>query len=290
MQILMNISDLKVYRTLLAEKRERVGLVPTMGALHEGHLSLVRRAQSLTDRVIVSIFVNPTQFGPNEDFSKYPRVIENDLAMLEACGADAVFLPSSEEIYPAGYRTYVEVEELGKRLCGQSRPTHFRGVATVVLKLLNLTEPGMAFFGQKDAQQFILLKKMAQDLCLKVKIVVCPIVREQDGLAMSSRNRYLNPVERQAALVLIRSLEWAQKRIAAGETRPDVLLEGIRKQISGEPLARLDYAELVNTTDLSPVSALGKEETLLALAIYIGTTRLIDNCFIPPTALREVAK
>lgn len=290
MQILKSISELKAYRTLLKAKNEKVGLAPTMGALHEGHLSLVRRAQSMADRVIVSIFVNPTQFGPNEDFNKYPRVIESDLALLEACGVDAVFLPSSSEIYPPGYLTYVEVEDLGKRLCGKSRPTHFRGVATVVLKLFNLVDPDLAFFGQKDAQQSILLRKMAQDLCLRVEIVVCPIVRERDGLAMSSRNRYLNPAERQAALVLGRSLQWAQARIAAGETSAAALLNGIKEQISNEPLARLDYAELVNTSSLSPISVLGKEEVLLALAIYVGATRLIDNCIIPATAEAEAAK
>jgi pantoate--beta-alanine ligase len=282
---------MKVFRTIHEFKRVRsqwraegktVGLVPTMGALHEGHLSLVRQAKGQTDLVAVSIFVNPAQFGPHEDFQKYPRRFQQDLELLAREKVDAVFAPDAAELYPAGFKTYVMSEELGEKLCGLSRPGHFRGVATIVMKLFGIVQPNIAFFGQKDAQQLLLIRQMVKDLNLDLQIVGCPIVREPDGLAMSSRNRYLTPEERQASLVLHRCLEWAKREVDQGKNSTDGVLEGIRKMVSAEPLARLDYAELVDPDDLSPRANISGHETLLALAVYIGKTRLIDNCLIPP--------
>jgi len=255
---------------------KRIGLVPTMGYLHEGHLSLVRRSKSRSDVTVVSIFVNPAQFGPREDLQKYPRDLERDAALLEKEGVDAVFCPTVGEMYPAGYKTYVQVTELEGRLCGKSRPGHFRGVATVVLKLFNIVEPALAFFGWKDAQQVIVLKRMAADLDLGVEIAACPLVREPDGLAMSSRNAYLSPEERKAAPVLFRSLAAAEKLVAAGERDAAKVVAGIRSAIEAEPLARVDYVEAVSLETLEPVAELAGE-VLVALAVFVGTTRLIDN-------------
>jgi pantoate--beta-alanine ligase len=232
-----------------------------------------------TDRLVVSIFVNPTQFGPHEDLQRYPRPLEQDLSLLEERGVDAVLLPSVSEIYPDGYRTFVTVDDLSSRLCGASRPGHFRGVATVVLKLFNIVRPHRAVFGQKDAQQTIILRRMVHDLNLDVELIVQPIVREPDGLALSSRNQYLNPEERKAATVLFRSVEFARQASLRGQHRADGLLRGVRDLIESEPLARLDYAELVSTDDLSPLDEL-KNDALLALAVFIGKTRLIDNTFL----------
>ncbi len=253
-----------------------IGLVPTMGYLHEGHLSLVRESKSRADVTVVSIFVNPTQFGPREDLRKYPRDLERDAALLEKEGADAVFCPTVEEMYPAGYKTYVEVVDFEDRLCGKSRPGHFRGVATVVLKLFNIVEPRLAFFGWKDAQQVIVLKKMAADLDLGVEIAACALVREPDGLAMSSRNTYLSPEERKAALVLSRSLAAAEKTVAAGERDAAKVVAGIRSAITAEPLARIDYAEAVSLETLEPVAEI-RGDVLVAAAAFFGSTRLIDN-------------
>jgi pantoate--beta-alanine ligase len=256
-----------------------IGLVPTMGFLHEGHLSLVRAARKKADVTVVSIFVNPTQFGPKEDFKTYPRDLNRDSAMLEKEGADYVFHPEAGEIYPDGYKTYVEVRDLQEKLCGRSRPEHFRGVCTVVLKLFQIVGPDIAFFGQKDAQQAIILRKMVQDLNLDVRVEVMPIVREADGLAMSSRNTYLSPEERAAALVLARTLEAAKRQIDHGERRAGVILDGMRAMIGQEPLARIDYVEAVDMEDLDPVKEIVKG-TLIALAVFIGPTRLIDNIII----------
>jgi len=265
----------RLTRAWRAEKR-RLGFVPTMGYLHEGHLSLVRESKRRTDVTIVSIFVNPTQFGPNEDFKKYPRDLAKDSAYLEGAGVDALFYPDASEIYPPGYRTYVEVKGLEDRLCGRSRPGHFRGVATVVLKLFDIVAPDQAFFGAKDAQQVLIIKRMAGDLNLDVEVVTCPLVREPDGLALSSRNAYLGPDERKAALVLSASLRWADKAAGAGERDAVRLISGIRSILGAEPLARVDYVEAVDPETLEPVADL-HDGVLVALAVFIGSTRLIDN-------------
>lgn len=253
-----------------------VGFVPTMGSLHEGHLSLVGESKKRAAATAVSIFVNPAQFGPKEDYKKYPRDFARDSALLEKEGVDAVFFPTADEMYPRGYKTYITVQDLEDRLCGKSRPGHFRGVATVVLKLFNIVEPDLAFFGWKDAQQVIILRRMAADLNLGIEIVACPLVRETDGLAMSSRNAYLSRDEREAALVLSRSLAEAEKLIGAGERDAGRLIGAIRKMIETARLARLDYVEITDMTELRPLSKL-EGEVLVALAVYVGTTRLIDN-------------
>jgi pantoate--beta-alanine ligase len=256
--------------------RKRLGLVPTMGALHEGHLSLVRAAKAQCDVVAVSIFVNPTQFGPTEDLAKYPRQFERDCELLEKEGVDLLFAPSVEEIYPRGSVTWVVVEGLSDKLDGQSRPGHFRGVTTVVAKLFNIIEPDAAFFGQKDAAQLAVIRRMVWDLTFPVEIVACPIVREADGLAMSSRNAYLNREERGRAIVLHRSLEEAEKRFRAGERNSNRLISAARELISSEPNVRLDYLEMVDPESLEPVEIISGK-VLLAVAAYVGTTRLIDN-------------
>jgi len=278
MQIVESIRAFKQLRSSWEDQDLSVSLVPTMGALHAGHLSLLVPARD-TDRLVVSIFVNPTQFGPHEDLQRYPRPLEKDLSLLKERGVDAVFLPAVSEIYPEGYRTFVTVDELSSRLCGASRPGHFRGVATVVLKLFNIVRPHRAVFGQKDAQQTVILRRMVHDLNLDVELIVQPIVRESDGLALSSRNQYLNPEERKAATVLFRSLEFAKQASLRGQSRAAVLLRGVRDLIESEPLARLDYAELVSADDLSPLEEV-TNHALLALAVFIGKTRLIDNTFL----------
>jgi pantoate--beta-alanine ligase len=254
-----------------------LGLVPTMGALHEGHLSLVRAARAKSDVVAVSIFVNPTQFGPNEDFTRYPRNLESDCALLEREGVDVVFAPSAEEMYPKAAATWVNVERLSDRLCGKSRPGHFRGVATVVAKLFNIVEPDLAFFGQKVA----VINRMVRDLNMPVQIEVCPIVRETDGLALSSRNAYLNPDERKMALVLHASLQRAQKVFSDGERDASKISSEAKKAFVWQPGARLDYLEIVNPDDLEPVPTINKR-SLVAVAAFIGSTRLIDNILLEP--------
>ena len=278
MQIVKPVADFKNLRSAWDEQRLTVSLVPTMGALHAGHLSLLSPARE-ADRLVVSIFVNPTQFGPHEDLHRYPRPLEQDLSLLESRGVDAVFLPSASEIYPEGYRSFVTVDELSCRLCGVSRPGHFRGVATVVLKLFNIVRPHRAVFGQKDAQQTVILRRMVRDLDLDIELVVQPIVREADGLALSSRNQYLDPEQRRTARVLFRSLEFARQASLKGENRTGVLLCEVRKIIESEPLARLDYAEIVSPDDLSPLGEV-TTNALLMLAVFIGNTRLIDNVFL----------
>ncbi len=258
-----------------------LGLVPTMGALHAGHVALVERAKRECTNVIASIFVNPKQFGPKEDFAKYPRTLEADAEKLSAAGVDALFLPDAAEIYPGGFRTYVNVEGLSERLEGRSRPGHFRGVATVVLKLLEIVQPHFAYFGRKDAQQVRIISQMARDLNLDTEIVVCPIVREADGLALSSRNAYLGGEERRAATVLHRALEAARAEIAAG-TRDSLRLQGaLRKVLEAEPLAAVDYAEVVDADTFEPVTRVARPCYAL-LAAFLGKTRLIDNLYIEP--------
>lgn len=279
MKIIKTIPEMKAAAGEHKSAGRTIGLVPTMGFLHEGHLSLVRAARKKADVTVVSIFVNPTQFGPKEDLKTYPRDLNRDSVMLEKEGVDYVFHPEAGEMYPQGYKTYVEVPDLQDKLCGRSRPEHFRGVCTVVLKLFQIVEPDFAFFGQKDAQQAIILRKMAQDLNLDVQVEVMPIVREADGLAMSSRNTYLSPEERAAALVLFKSLEAAKSQIDRGERRAGVILDGMKAMIEQEPLARIDYVEAVDMEDLEPVKEIVKG-TLIALAVFIGPTRLIDNMIV----------
>ena len=265
-----------------ARRTERLlGLVPTMGALHEGHLSLVREAQRQCSPVAVSIFVNPKQFGPTEDFQKYPRSFDADCSALENLRVDYVFVPPAEEIYPAGFRTAVNVEGLSERLEGRSRPGHFRGVTTVVLKLLEIVQPRFAFFGRKDAQQARIIRQMARDLDLGAEIVVCPIVREADGLAMSSRNAYLSPDDRRAATVLSQSLKRARREIEGGETDVVRLTAAVRSVIEKEPGVALDYAEIMDADTLEPAMTLRKPCYIL-LAAKVGGTRLIDNALIEP--------
>jgi pantoate--beta-alanine ligase len=256
-----------------------IGLVPTMGALHAGHASLIRAAKASTGHVAVSIFVNPTQFGPNEDYARYPRTFEADCALAQAEGTDVIFAPPVEEIYPTGAATFVEVEGLSNRLDGASRPGHFRGVATVVAKLLIATEADRAFFGQKDAAQVAVLRRMAADLRLPAEIVVCPIVREPDGLALSSRNRYLSPAERTQALVLSRAVRHAEALAAQDERRASKLLEAACQTFATEPEVRIDYIAAVDWATLEPVE-IAAPGTLFAVAAWIGQTRLIDNAIL----------
>jgi len=266
---------------------QRLGFVPTMGALHEGHLSLVRAARASCDVVAASIFVNPTQFGPSEDLAKYPRSFERDCALLEREGAALLFAPSVEEMYPkgAGAGTWVTVEELSGKLDGRSRPGHFRGVTTIVAKLFHIVEPDAAFFGQKDAAQVAIIRRMVRDLNLPVEIVVCPIVREPDGLAMSSRNAYLDAQQRKQALALHRSLQRIQQLAETGERSAAKLAEAGRAEFSGEGSVRLDYFEIVNPDTLDPVEDISGG-ALAAVAAFVGPTRLIDNILLGKTALR----
>jgi pantoate--beta-alanine ligase len=258
-----------------------VGLVPTMGALHAGHVALIERARRECSPVIASIFVNPKQFGPNEDFSKYPRALDSDRKMLEQAGVDSLFAPEPLEIYPNGFSTYVHVHGLSERLEGRSRPGHFRGVTTVVMKLLQIVQPNFAYFGRKDAQQARIITQMAGDLNLDAEIVVCPIVREPDGLALSSRNAYLSAEERKAATVLHRALDAARSDLAAG-VRDALQLQGVlHRTLSVESQARVDYAEIVDAESFEPVARVSKPAYVL-LAVFIGKTRLIDNLYIEP--------
>jgi len=281
MEIVNKIDELFVTRDGIRSRGGRLGLVPTMGALHEGHLSLIRAAKAKSDVVASSIFVNPTQFGPNEDFSRYPRDLEKDLALLERDGVDLVFVPSVEEMYPQQSVTWVAVEGLSDRLCGKSRPGHFRGVATVVAKLFNIVEPDIAFFGQKDAAQVAIIRRMVRDLNMPVAIEACPIVREPDGLALSSRNAYLSPQQRQDALGLFRSLLRVRELFADGERNPAILIKAAKNVLSGSSAVRLDYFEIVDPDELTPL-ALINQPALVAVAAFVGNTRLIDNIVLEP--------
>ncbi len=277
MHVVTTLEDLRSARAVLSGT---LGLVPTMGYLHEGHLSLVRQAKSECDHVGVSIFVNPTQFGPSEDLAKYPRNLPRDLALLEKEGVDLVWTPTPEIVYPPGYQTFVTVEDVSQPLEGAQRPGHFRGVATVVAKLFTAFTPDKAYFGQKDAQQVVVIRRMAKDLNFPVEIVVCPIVREADGLAMSSRNVYLNPQERQAATVLYRALAAAKNLYDAGERDADKLRAAISETIAAEPLARADYVSAADPETLVELSRV-ERGVLLSMAVRIGMTRLIDNILLP---------
>ena len=279
MKVIIAIEEMKEITRRLRSQGKTIGFIPTMGYLHEGHLSLVRQSIKETDLTIASIFVNPTQFGPREDFTDYPRDLNRDIEILQSEGVDCVFSPSQDEMYPAGYKTYVEVHELQERLCGGSRPIHFRGVCTVVLKFFNIVCPDVAFFGQKDAQQAIILRRMVKELNLDVKIEVLPIIRDNDGLALSSRNEYLNSQEKKAALSLYHSLQRAKEKIEEGERRVSILIQEMEKLIKRESLARIDYVEIVDANELIPVKTL-KKESLIALAVFVGKTRLIDNIMV----------
>jgi pantoate--beta-alanine ligase len=260
-----------------------VGLVPTMGALHAGHMGLVERAKRECSPVIVSIFLNPTQFGPKEDLSKYPRTFEADSQKLSAAGVDAIFAPQPADVYPRNFRTYVNVEVLSESFEGRSRPGHFRGVATVVLKLFEIVQPNFAYFGRKDAQQVRIITQMARDLNLDVEIVVCPIVREPDGLALSSRNVYLNPDERKAAVVLNRALTAARDELAAGTRDALQLQTTLQEILTAEPRATLDYAQIVDADTFEPITCISRPAYIL-LAAFLGKTRLIDNLYLEPSA------
>ena len=281
MKICASISEARSACRDARANHRRVGLVPTMGALHEGHLSLVRAARAQCDVVAVSIFVNPTQFGPAEDLSKYPRQFERDCRLLEQEGVDILFAPSIEEMYPQGAISWVEVEGLSEKLDGRTRPGHFRGVTTVVAKLFHVIEPDAAYFGQKDAAQLAVIRRMVRDLDFPVEIVACPIVREADGLAMSSRNAYLNREERQRALVLQRSLQEARRQFDAGERLAARLIAAAKEVFVREPQVRLDYFEVVDPEMLDPVEHISGR-TLVAVAAFVGTTRLIDNVVLEP--------
>jgi pantoate--beta-alanine ligase len=278
MEIIKRTPQMKALAKRLAAEGNRIGFVPTMGALHAGHLSLMHRARQMSDIVIVSIFINPIQFGPSEDLDRYPRDLARDAELCTTRGVDYIFAPLIDEVYPEDFSTYVIVEGLSDRLCGASREGHFRGVTTVVTKLFNVIRPQFAFFGRKDAQQAVIIKRMAEDLCMDTEIVVCPIVRDEDGLALSSRNAYLSVEERGAASVLHRALEKAQVLYGGGERDAETIVKAIEEVIATEPLVRIDYISVVNTKDLEPVQTLSDDQAILiALAAFVGKTRLIDN-------------
>ncbi len=279
MQILRTVEELRAWSRACRAAGRRIGLAPTMGALHAGHASLIRAARSRSDAVAVSLFVNPTQFGPNEDYGRYPRTFDVDCALAERLGADVLFAPAVEELYPDGAATLVEVEGLSDRLDGASRPGHFRGVTTVVSKLFIAAEPDLAFFGQKDAAQVAVLRHMARDLRMAAEIVVCPIVREADGLALSSRNVFLSPEERQQALALSRAVGIVESLVGHGNRDAEELKAATRSVFGAEPVLRVDYIACVDWTTLEPVET-AVPGTLFAVAAWVGSTRLIDNTIL----------
>lgn len=283
MQICRTVKEIRAFVQQVRSRGGSVGLVPTMGYFHQGHLALMRRARESCDAVVVSIFVNPLQFGPQEDFARYPRDFARDAAMAEEAGVAAVFAPSAEEMYPSGFATHVEVGGLTDCLCGLSRPGHFRGVATVVAKLFNIVRPDRAFFGQKDAQQLLVVRRLAADLNMDLEIVAVPTVREADGLAMSSRNVYLEPEQRRAAVVLYQSLREAEEMVRGGERDAGRVRRKIEEMIAAVPEARIDYVEIRSLPALEPVQELDAP-ALLALAVRFGTTRLIDNTVLNGSA------
>lgn len=276
------VKTIKEVREIVSQWRNdglSVGLVPTMGFLHEGHQSLIEKSVSQNDRTVVSVFVNPIQFGPTEDLEAYPRDIEHDKALVEKAGGDLVFNPDPSEMYPSHFTSFIDTTETTELLCGAVRPIHFRGVCTVVGKLFNIVTPDRAYFGQKDAQQLATVRRFVRDLDFGVEIVPCPIIREADGLAKSSRNTYLNDAERQAALILSKSLNKGKNAIDNGETDAKVIIDIIKSNLETEPLARVDYVEVVDFENIQRVDTI-KGETLVAIAVYIGKTRLIDNFIV----------
>lgn len=279
MQIAYTIKEVREQVKAWKKEGLTVGLVPTMGYLHEGHASLIKKAVEDNDRVVTSIFVNPTQFAPTEDLESYPRDLEKDSKLCESLGVNLIFHPEPEEMYAPDFCTWVDMDVLSKTLCGKSRPIHFRGVCTVVSKLFNIVTPDRAYFGQKDAQQLAIIRRMVRDLNMDIEIVGCPIVREEDGLAKSSRNTYLNEEERKAALVLSQSIFLGQKMVKEGETDAAKIKAAMTEKIQSEPLARIDYVEIVDGLSMQPVDTV-KSPILAAIAVYIGKTRLIDNFII----------
>jgi pantoate--beta-alanine ligase len=275
-EILATVADVRTFVKKQRCQGKTIAFVPTMGALHEGHLQMMRSAKAEYATVIISIFVNPTQFGQGEDFASYPRNFSRDKDLAQGVGIDAIFYPEAAEIYPPGFKTHVEVDTISGIMCGRSRPGHFRGVATVVTKLLNIVQPDMAYFGQKDAQQAILIMRMVKDLNMPVEIRVFPTVREADGLAMSSRNAYLSAEERKAAAVINLALLKAKNLLSCGEFKSEVLAEAVRREIKTEPLARIDYVEVRDASTLAEIDVV-QGPVLLAAAVFFGTTRLIDN-------------
>ncbi len=279
MRIIRSINKIKKEIVEIKKDRKTIGFVPTMGALHNGHISLIRKARKENDVVIISIFVNPTQFGPNEDYKRYPRPFKKDIKISNRENVDIIFYPSPNEMYPEGYLTYVNVEKLSKLLCGVTRPTHFRGVTTVVLKLFNIVKPDVAYFGQKDFQQFKIIEKMTKDLNLDIRLKMCPIVREKSGLALSSRNRYLSLKQRKQALSLFRALKEAKQLILQGERSSKRITSYMKRVILSEPETRIDYIKIVKPTTLEEVRQIENKVAIL-LAVYIGKTRLIDNIIV----------
>lgn len=286
MQIFKSVNEMRTWSAAQRAAGRRIAFVPTMGALHDGHMALLREGARRCDALVLSIYVNPTQFGPDEDLKKYPRDIDGDLEKAKICGTEAVFMPSDEMMYPEGYRTYITVEGVTKNLCGASRPTHFRGVATVVAKLFNIVMPDVAIFGEKDYQQLVVIRRMVSDLNIPVEIVGHPIVREDDGLAMSSRNKYLSPAERSAARSLSRSLEEAQAMVGRGETDIGTILEHVRRTIESTGIPRVEYAKIVDADTIEDLHAFRRPAlptagrpgpALLAVAAQVGPARLIDN-------------
>ncbi|MCD6267950.1 MAG: pantoate--beta-alanine ligase [Thermotogaceae bacterium] len=279
MVIVEKVKDMKKLSEKYLKENKTIGFVPTMGFLHEGHLSLVRRAREENDIVVVSIFVNPTQFGPNEDYESYPRDFERDVKLLKELNVDVVFYPSVEEMYPKDFSTYVDETKLSRYLCGKSRPGHFRGVCTIVTKLFNIVRPTRAYFGQKDAQQFRVIKRMVRDLNMDVELVECPIVREHDGLAMSSRNIYLSGDERAQALALYNSLKLAENLIKSGERDAEVVKNAMKEFLSRYDKVKIDYVEIVDEETLEPVKHI-EGKVIVAIACWVGKARLIDNVIV----------
>jgi pantoate--beta-alanine ligase len=291
MKIIRSIKKMAEFSKAVRHKNKTIGFVPTMGYLHDGHLFLVKQARKDTDVVVMSIFVNPTQFSPKEDFKKYPRNLRRDIKLAKTAGVDVIFYPQALAMYPKKYRTYINVETLGDVLCGKSRPGHFRGVATVVTKLFNIVQSDIAYFGGKDAQQALIIKRMTEDLNIPVKIKALPIVREKDGLAMSSRNTYLNAVERKDALVLYQALKLARNLIKNGIKNSSYIIRKMKDFIIKKKTAKIDYIEIVDLNNLRPVKKINpaparmggvKDKVLIVLAVWIGKTRLIDNFVVNP--------
>ena len=279
MKIVSTVEEVRAEVKRWREEGLTVGLVPTMGYLHEGHKSLIDKAVEQNDKVVVSVFVNPIQFGPTEDLATYPRDLQRDSALCENAGADLIFHPEKEDMYFDDFCTYIDMENLTKGLCGKTRPTHFRGVCTVVGKLFNIVQPDRAYFGQKDAQQLAVIRRMVRDLNFNLEIIGCPIVREEDGLAKSSRNTYLSPEERQAATILHKGLTKGEELVRGGEKNAATVVNAIREVIETEPLAKIDYVEMVDFDNIQPVETI-EGTVLTAVAVYIGKTRLIDNFIV----------
>ncbi|MDO4216061.1 MAG: pantoate--beta-alanine ligase [Bacteroidales bacterium] len=276
MKVVKTIKEVREQVNAWRKEGLTVGLVPTMGYLHEGHQSLIRKSVEQNDRTVVSVFVNPIQFGPNEDLEAYPRDLNRDMQAVEEAGGNLIFNPEPSEMYPSHFTSFIDTTETTELLCGAVRPIHFRGVCTVVGKLFNIVKPDRAYFGQKDAQQLATIRRFVRDLDFDIEIVPCPIIREEDGLAKSSRNTYLNPAERQAALILSKSLKLGQQAIDAGERNAETIINIIKTNLKTEPLARVDYVEVVDFANIQRVEKI-EGETLVAIAVYIGKTRLIDN-------------